>query len=115
MVQLSRKRKAARGPDGQRATGQKATFGFGRQTKESQKELERVKGELKQARERCSKMEILTKLSNLLNSSLDFAYVKKKAITAATELLDCEASSLLLKDEKGKLFFEVALGEKARS
>jgi len=109
MVQLSRKRKAARGPAGSRAT---LGIGGGRQTKESQKELERVKGELKQARERCSKMEILTKLSNLLNSSLDFAYVKKKAITAATELLDCEASSLLLKDEKGKLFFEVALGEK---
>ena len=109
MVQLSRKRKAARGPAGSRAT---LGIGGGRQTKESQKELERVKGELKQARERCGKMEILTKLSNLLNSSLDFAYVKKKAITAATELLDCEASSLLLKDEKGKLFFEVALGEK---
>jgi HD-GYP domain-containing protein (c-di-GMP phosphodiesterase class II) len=57
-------------------------------------------------------LEILTRLSSLLNSSLDFEYVKKKAITAATELLGCETSSLLLKDENGKLFFEVALGEK---
>ena len=80
--------------------------------KRPQRDLERVKSELKQSRERCGKLEILTKLSHLLNSSLDFAYVKKEAITAATELLDCEASSLLLKDERGKLFFEVALGEK---
>jgi HD-GYP domain-containing protein (c-di-GMP phosphodiesterase class II) len=76
-------------------------------------DLERVRGELKQSRERCEKLEILTRLSHLLNSSLDFAYVKKEAITAATELLDCEASSLLLKDEREKLFFEVALGEKS--
>jgi HD-GYP domain-containing protein (c-di-GMP phosphodiesterase class II) len=55
---------------------------------------------------------ILTKLSSLLNSSLDFEYVKRRAMTAVTELLDCETSSLLLKDEKGNLFFEVALGEK---
>jgi HD-GYP domain-containing protein (c-di-GMP phosphodiesterase class II) len=97
MMQLGKKREvsASRGP-----------------AKGSLGELERVKGELKQSRERCSKMEIITKLSNLLNSSLDFAYVKKRAIAAVTELLDCEASSLLLKDEKGKLFFEVALGEK---
>jgi HD-GYP domain-containing protein (c-di-GMP phosphodiesterase class II) len=57
-------------------------------------------------------LEILTRLSSLLNSSLDFEYVKRRAITASTELLGCETSSLLLKDDKGKLFFEVALGEK---
>jgi len=100
MVQLRRKKKAS------------GDFGGGGSAKGQQGDLERVKGELKQARERCSKMEILTRLSNLLNSSLDFVYVKKKAIAAATELLDCEASSLLLKDEQGKLFFEVALGDK---
>ncbi|OGP53841.1 MAG: hypothetical protein A2Y65_06065 [Deltaproteobacteria bacterium RBG_13_52_11] len=67
---------------------------------------------MKRTKERCDKLEILTRLSSLLNSSLDFEYVKRKAITAATELLNCETSSLLLKDGKGKLFFEVALGEK---
>jgi HD-GYP domain-containing protein (c-di-GMP phosphodiesterase class II) len=96
MVQLKRKRK----------------FSAGLVVKGPQGDLEQVKGELQHARERCNKMEVLAKLSNLLNSSLDFAYVKKKAITAVTELLDCETGSLLLKDEKGKLFFEVALGEK---
>jgi HD-GYP domain-containing protein (c-di-GMP phosphodiesterase class II) len=106
MVQLRRKRKVSRDSG---AEGGPLASGS---VKGPQGDLERVKGELKRARERCGKLEILTKLSSLLNSSLDFAYVKKKAITAATELLDCEASSLLLKDEKGKLFFEVALGEK---
>lgn len=75
-------------------------------------DIERCKNELKGVRVRCDKLEVLTKLSGLLNSSLDFEYVKRRAITAATELLDCETSSLLLKDGKGKLFFEVALGEK---
>lgn len=75
-------------------------------------DIERCKNELKGVRARCDKLEVLTKLSGLLNSSLDFEYVKRRAITAATELLDCETSSLLLKDGKGKLFFEVALGEK---
>jgi response regulator RpfG family c-di-GMP phosphodiesterase len=75
-------------------------------------EPERYTIELKRMGEKCKKLEILTKLSGLLNSSLDFDYVKMRAIAAVTELLDCETSSLLLKDEEGKLFFEVALGEK---
>jgi len=114
MVQLRRKRKTASDSGAAEAEGGPLASDplASGSAKGPQGDLERVKGELKQARERCGKMEILTKLSNLLNSSLDFAYVKKKAITAATELLDCEASSLLLRDEKGKLFFEVALGEK---
>ena len=73
---------------------------------------ERFQDELRRAQEKCGKLAILTKLSSLLNSSLDFEYVKRRAMTAVTELLDCETSSLLLKDEKGNLFFEVALGEK---
>jgi HD-GYP domain-containing protein (c-di-GMP phosphodiesterase class II) len=124
MVQLKKKRIASTGPDGPRATGQtegdplvratsgpRVTFGGG-SAKGSQRDLEKVRSELKRALKRCGKLEILTKLSSLLNSSLDFEYVKRRAITAATELLGCETSSLLLKDEKGKLFFEVALGEK---
>jgi HD-GYP domain-containing protein (c-di-GMP phosphodiesterase class II) len=81
-------------------------------TEGAQQDIKRFQGELKRMHERCNKLEILTKLSGLLNSSLDFEYVKRRTITAVTELLDCETSSLLLKDEKGELFFEVALGEK---
>ena len=79
---------------------------------EKQQDFKGFQHDLKRTRERCKKLEILTKLSGLLNSSLDFEYVKRRAITAATELLDCETSSLLLRDEDGQLFFEVALGEK---
>jgi HD-GYP domain-containing protein (c-di-GMP phosphodiesterase class II) len=79
---------------------------------EKHQDFKEFQHDLKRTRERCKKLEILTKLSGLLNSSLDFEYVKRRAITAATELLDCETSSLLLKDEDGQLFFEVALGEK---
>jgi putative nucleotidyltransferase with HDIG domain len=77
-----------------------------------QQDFDGLQHELKRTQERCKKLEILTKLSGLLNSSLDFEYVKRRTITAVTELLACETSSLLLKDEKGQLFFEVALGEK---
>jgi HD-GYP domain-containing protein (c-di-GMP phosphodiesterase class II) len=80
--------------------------------KVTQQDRETAVNELKRTQERCTKLEILTRLSSLLNSSLDFEYVKRRAITASTELLGCETSSLLLKDDKGKLFFEVALGEK---
>lgn len=68
--------------------------------------------ELKRAKERCKRLETIARLSGLLNSSLDFVYVKRKATEAAAELLNCETSSLLLKDEEGQLYFEVALGEK---
>lgn len=121
MVQLKKKRRASAdsgsdpeaegGPLTSGSLAKRATSGGGL-AKGPQQAVERAGNELKRARERCDKLDILTKLSRLLNSSLDFEYVKRKAITAATELLDCETSSLLLKDEKGKLFFEVALGEK---
>jgi putative nucleotidyltransferase with HDIG domain len=61
------------------------------------------------ARRRTTQME----LAMVLNSSLNQREVRKKAIEAATSLLDAEVGSLLLVDEKTKdLFFEVALGEK---
>ena len=78
----------------------------------AQQDVTSVQSDLKRIQERCNKLEILTKLSGLLNSSLDFEYVKRRTTTAVTELLDCETSSLLLMDEEGQLFFEVALGEK---
>jgi HD-GYP domain-containing protein (c-di-GMP phosphodiesterase class II) len=90
----------------------KKSVSTGPEDKGSHPTMKRVESELRRTHQRCERLEILTRLSSLLNSSLDFEYVKKRAITAVTELLGCETSSLLLKDEKGKLFFEVALGEK---
>jgi HD-GYP domain-containing protein (c-di-GMP phosphodiesterase class II) len=113
MIQLKKRKAAAGGGSDQRVTsGLAKRVTSGGSARGPQRGLEKLKSELKQARERCGKLEILTKLNSLLNSSLDFEYVKIRAITAVTELLGCETSSLLLKDDKGKLFFEVALGEK---
>jgi HD-GYP domain-containing protein (c-di-GMP phosphodiesterase class II) len=55
----------------------------------------------------------LEEISSVLNSTLNQAEIRKRAIEAATDLMDAEAGSLLLVDEvAGELYFEVALGEK---
>lgn len=52
-------------------------------------------------------------MTNLVNSTVDNHLVRKKSIEAAKRLLNTQAASLLLLDEKtGELFFEVAVGEK---
>jgi HD-GYP domain-containing protein (c-di-GMP phosphodiesterase class II) len=52
-------------------------------------------------------------ISALLNSSLHPTEIRKRAIEAATLLMEAEAGSLLLVDEAlGELYFEVAHGEK---
>ncbi len=69
---------------------------------------------LRKIRDR-SLMEIseLMEISAILNSSLDPTFVREKAITVITRLLNCEVASLLLVDEETEeLYFEVALGEK---
>ncbi len=49
----------------------------------------------------------------MINSTLDTREVRKRAIEAATRLMDAEAGSLILIDsDTGELFFEVALGDK---
>jgi HD-GYP domain-containing protein (c-di-GMP phosphodiesterase class II) len=58
-------------------------------------------------------LNILIELSTLINSSLDPSEIRKRAIHAAVRLLEVEAGSLILVDqETGDLFFEVALGDK---
>jgi len=60
-----------------------------------------------------AQLNTLIELTSLVNSTLDTLEVRKRAIEAATRLVNAEAGSLLLKDrENGELFFEVALGEK---
>ena len=59
------------------------------------------------------KLKTLMELAALINSSLDPREIRERAIQAATTLMDAETGSLLLIDqETGELFFEVALGEK---
>jgi HD-GYP domain-containing protein (c-di-GMP phosphodiesterase class II) len=55
----------------------------------------------------------LIELSTLINSTLDTGKIRKRAIEAAVRLLEVEAGSLILVDqETGDLFFEVALGDR---
>jgi putative nucleotidyltransferase with HDIG domain len=62
---------------------------------------------------RLEQLNTLMELSSLVNSTLDIAEIKKRAIEAAVRLLDTEAGSLMLVDqESGNLFFEVALGDR---
>lgn len=62
---------------------------------------------------RALRMQSIISLSGLINSSLDPLEVRRQAIAAATTLLDAEAGSLfLLDEERGEIFFEVALGDK---
>lgn len=63
--------------------------------------------------EKIKQLNTLIELSALINSSLDIAEIRKRAIEAATELVNTEAGSLLLlDDETGDLYFDVAIGEK---
>lgn len=63
--------------------------------------------------ERIKQLNTLIELSALINSSLDIAEIRKRAIEAATELVNTEAGSLLFLDEEtGELYFDVAIGEK---
>lgn len=55
-------------------------------------------------------------ISALLNSSLDHGTIRERAIEAATLLMNAEAGSLLLLDEEtGDLYFDVAHSEKGEA
>lgn len=55
----------------------------------------------------------LMDLASLVNSTLDTREIRRRAIEAATTLVNAETGSLLLIDQPtGDLFFEVALGDK---
>jgi len=59
------------------------------------------------------KLKTLKEISRLLNSTLDESEVKKRAMEAATQLMEAEVGSLLLIDEAAQeLYFEVALGDR---
>lgn len=61
---------------------------------------------------RVERLELLSKFGKILNSTLDHAEVRRRAIEAATQWMKAEAGSLLLLDEgKDQLSFEVAIGE----
>lgn len=59
------------------------------------------------------KLRTLMRMAALINSSLDQEEIRRRAIEAATRLMDAEVGSLLLVDpHTNELYFEVALGKK---
>jgi HD-GYP domain-containing protein (c-di-GMP phosphodiesterase class II) len=67
---------------------------------------------IREMQEKVAQLEQLNEFAQLLNSSLDTAVVREKALEATCRLLQCETASLLLVDEKAnELYWETALGE----
>jgi len=63
--------------------------------------------------EQTDKFKTLMNIAALINSTLDQEEIRRRAIEAATTLMDAEAGSLLLVDQnQEELYFEVALGTK---
>ncbi len=59
------------------------------------------------------KLNILILLSGLVNSSLEIAEIRKRAVDAALKLLNAEAGSILMVDaQTGELYFDTALGDR---
>lgn len=68
---------------------------------------------LKRIEDRVDRLALLSKLGQILNSTLEHQEVRKRAIEAATRLMRAETGSLLLiHEEERELHFEVALGDK---
>lgn len=76
-------------------------------------DLDKWMSKLKRIEEKVERLALLSRLSQILNSSLEQQEVRKRAMEAATQLMKAQVGSLLLLDEKReKLYFEVALGDK---
>jgi len=76
-------------------------------------DFERWMGKLKQIEEKVGRLALLSRLGQILNSTLDHKEIRRRAMEAATQLMKAEVGSLLLVDEgKRQLYFEVALGDR---
>lgn len=65
--------------------------------------------------EREEKLALLSKLSQMLNSTLDRKEAQRRAIEAATQLIKAETAFLfLVGEEKHQLYFEVVLSDRER-
>src|SRR4030042_954193 len=67
---------------------------------------------LKRIEEKTERLALLSRLGQILNSTLEHHEVGRRAMEAATQLMEAEVGSLLLiEEEKSHLYFEVALGD----
>src|SRR3989338_6910129 len=68
---------------------------------------------LESAQKRIDKLSSLIEIGTLVNSTLDLAELLTLVMNIAEKVMDCQASSLMLIDEKtDELVFQVATGEK---
>ena len=75
--------------------------------------LDRWPDKLKCIEEKVERLVLLSQLSQILNSTLNYKEIRRRAMEATTRLMKAEAGSLLLVDEeKGQLHFEVVSGDK---
>jgi HD-GYP domain-containing protein (c-di-GMP phosphodiesterase class II) len=77
--------------------------------------IDRWPDRLKRIEEKAGRLALLSRLSQILNSTLDYKEIRRRAMEAATRLMKAEVGSLLLLDEgKRQLYFEVVLGEREK-
>lgn len=75
--------------------------------------LGRSPDKLRCTEEIVERLVLLSRLSQILNSTLNYKEIRRRAMEATTRLMKAEAGSLLLVDEeKGQLHFEVVSGDK---
>ena len=73
------------------------------------KVLSRRVSKLKRIEEKVEKLALLSKLSQILNSTLDQQEVRRRAMEAVTQLMKGEVGSLLLVDEEGELRLKIGV------
>jgi HD-GYP domain-containing protein (c-di-GMP phosphodiesterase class II) len=76
-------------------------------------DVDRWMRKLRQIEEKVERLALLSQLGQILNSTLDYKEIRRRATQAATQLMRAETGSLLLVDEgKRQLYFEVALSDR---
>jgi HD-GYP domain-containing protein (c-di-GMP phosphodiesterase class II) len=71
---------------------------------------------LRDMQEKVRQLELINDFASIMNSTLDTAVVREKALEATCQLLRCETASLLLIDStKGELYWDSALGEAGKA
>src|SRR4030042_3066084 len=75
--------------------------------------INRWLGKFKRIEGKVERLASLSQLGQILNSTLDHKEIRRRAMEAATQLMKAEVGSLLLiNEDKGQLYFEVALGDR---
>jgi len=76
-------------------------------------DIHRWLGKFRRIEGKAERLALLSKLGQILNSTLDHKEIRRRAMEAATRLMKAEVGSLLLiNEDKDQLYFEVALGDR---